>query len=660
MRARKSSIQSNRGRLRRVIVVGAGAAGLMTTWRLCEGGIPVLLVSRTPARRALSAAAQSGLNACLGLAEGDSVEAHLEDSLVAGELLAHRPPVRGMAETAPRLVELMAAIGVPFARTADGRLSPRHLAGSRAPRTAHVATTTGQHVISALDEQVRRLETVDVTDNHGASIPGEKMVERLESHELVSLVLDDDGAVSGVVTADVRTLRVQAFAGDAVCLATGGYAGLFGRRTTGVASLGAATGVAFRQGAIVANPELIEIHPMAVAGSGAALPGDALLSAGARLWVKKSAADSRLPGEVPERERDYPLERLRPARAGLFSDQIARAVLRAIEESGGLNDGSAAVPAYLDVTHLAPAALRSMAPALELYEKLTGRDPCAEPMEILPAAHVSLGGLWVDFEATADGSLVTDSPRSHATSLPGLYACGEADYQYHGARRLPGNGLLSCLYGGLLAANGMIACRDSMARSAFDLPGSVFDKQEADARGALETLLERATEGEGPSPFAIRDDLGDLLDRGLFAERDDRALDELIAGIDRSRDQIDRSRIADGSTRMNRSLELLRQLGSALPLARAAAMGALGRDECRGCHHKPARQDASQKGEGIAAPPKTTLARTTGSGDIELLERFEYQCAGSTISVTGDVTPAMRPPDSTKADDERSARKELR
>jgi succinate dehydrogenase / fumarate reductase flavoprotein subunit len=651
----KAGATSDRGRVRRVIVVGGGLAGLMTTLKLCEAGVPVLLVSLLPARRSHSVCAQGGINASVNTkGEGDSPRIHLEETLYGGDFLANQPPVNGMTQAAPGLIHLLDRMGVPFNRTPEGRLDFRRFGGSLYHRTAFAGATTGQQLVYALDDQVRRFETVDVTDEHGIAIPGERLVRRLEHLDLVGLVRDDNGVAVGIVTQDLHTMRCKAFPADAVCLATGGLGAVFGRSTNSTQCTGSASAVAFRAGAVYANGEFIQVHPTAIPGADKLrLISESARGEGGRIWVPKDARDGRAPVDIPEGERDYFLERLYPGYGNLVPRDIAaRAIFRlCLHEGRGLYDANAKRnehAVYLDVTHIDRRILQGkLAGILEIYAKFAGEDPYTTPMRVFPAVHYSMGGLWVDFEADASGDMVVGSPRNHATSIPGLYAVGECDYQYHGANRLGANSLLSCLYGGLVTGPAIATYRDSLARSAFDLPGSVFDRAETAQVDAFEALLKRDSDQASENGFQLHDELGEIMLRECTTERTNAGLEHALEKIDELRDRSARVEVGDPAGVLNQSVQHLRHLDHMLLLARVVASGALRRQECRGAHYKPALDpelEAAAPGRDDANWLRTTLATCGERDEIRFVDGFTYECAGTSVSVSDAVDTSLVSP----------------
>src|SRR6476646_10541532 len=297
----------------------------MTVIRLCEANVPVLLFSLVPVKRSHSVCAQGGINASVNTkGEGDSPRVHFEATVLGGDFLAQQPPCLGMAEAAPSIVYLLDRMGVPFNRTPEGLLDFRRFGGTLFHRTAFAGATTGQQLLYALDEQVRRYETVDVEDEHGVSIPGEKMVQKFESWDFLSCVLGDDGTCVGIVAQDLKNMAVRAFRGDAVCLATGGPGIIFGRSTNSVICTGTAAAAVYKQGAIYGNGEFIQVHPTAIPGADKLrLISESARGEGGRVWVPKDAYDKRDPKEIPEKDRRYFLEEKYPLYKNLVPRDVA-------------------------------------------------------------------------------------------------------------------------------------------------------------------------------------------------------------------------------------------------------------------------------------------------------------------------------------------------
>lgn len=601
-------------RVRRVIVVGGGLASLMTTIKLCEAGVPVDLISLVPVKRSHSVCAQGGINASI----------QLEEIACGGDFLANQPPIKGMVEAAPGIMDMLDRMGVPFHRAPEG-----------------------QQILHALDEQVRRLETVDVRDELGVTVPGERMVRKHEFWDFLGAVLDDSGACVGCVAQDLRSMQIRAFTGDAVVLATGGCGVIFGRSTMSVICTGTAASAVYQQGAIYANGEFIQVHPTAVPGADKLRPiPESARREGGRVWVPKDPKDRRDPRDIPEKERDYLLERMYPDDGNLVPCDIAsRAIFKAcVHEGRGIlhpETGKNELEVYLDLTHIDEKLLRArLAGALEICEKFAGVDPCRSPMRVSPAVHCSMGGLWVDFEPDASGSLKVGSPRNHATSIPGLYAAGEVEYQYHGANRLGDSALLSCIYGGMVTGPAVASYRESLRRSAFDAPRSIFEEAEGrHEEGYQRILTQNQGGGAAENAYRLHAELGESMLRDCTIERDNAALDGVIGKIGEIEERLGRVRCTDTSARMNQGAPFVRHLSNMVVLARVIAEGARRRDESRGAHYKPASPRRDD-----AAWLRTTLARHGGPGTVQLIRGFDYSCAGQTVHVTDAVDTSLVAP----------------
>lgn len=652
--AAKTSIRSEGGKVRRVVVVGGGLAGLMTVIKLCEAKVPVDLLSLVPVKRSHSVCAQGGINASVNTkGEGDSPQVHLEETAYGGDFLANQPPIKGMAEAAPGIVFMLDRMGVPFNRTPEGLLDFRRFGGTLYHRTAFAGATTGQQLLYALDEQVRRFEVADVQDEHGVAIPGEKMVRKWEFWDFLSAVLDDSGVCVGCVAQDLKTMAIRYFQADAVVLATGGCGILFGRSTLSTICTGTAASAVYQQGAVYANGEFIQVHPTAIPGADKLrLISESARGEGGRVWVPKDKHDRREPRDIPEKDRDYFLERMYPGYGNLVPRDIASRALFKVcfHEGRGIfnpTTGKNELAVYLDLTHKDEKVLRAkLAGILEIYEKFVGVDPYHNPMKVFPAVHYSMGGLWVDFERDARGSLAVGSPRNHATSIPGLYAVGEVDYQYHGANRLGANSLLSCIYGGMVTGPAVAAYQRNMAKSAFDLPKSIFEKAEKKAREDYERILtQNQDDPAAENPFVLHGELGETMLRDCTIERDNKTLEGVLAKLDELDQRVKKVKAPDTSPRMNQSAVFVRHLENMLVLARVIALGAKSRDESRGAHYKPEfpkRNDAEWL--------RTTLAVHAGRGAVKFVREFDYACAGKPIHVTDAVDTSLVAPRERKYD----------
>jgi succinate dehydrogenase / fumarate reductase flavoprotein subunit len=650
MAASKSLTRSESGKVRRVVVVGGGLAGLMTVIKLCEAGVPVDLFSLVPVKRSHSVCAQGGINASVNTkGEGDSPQVHLEETVYGGDFLANQPPVKGMCDAAPSIVYMLDRMGVPFNRTAEGLLDFRRFGGTLFHRTAFAGATTGQQLLYALDEQVRRWETIDVEDDRGERVPGEKMVRKLEWWDMVGLVLDDEGICRGIVAQDLKTMAIEAFPGDAVCLATGGCGIVFGRSTNSVINTGTAASAAYQQGACYANGEFIQVHPTAIPGADKLrLISESVRGEGGRVWVPRDLKERRAGREVPENQREYFLEDKYPGYGNLVPRDIASRELfkKCFHDKRGVfnaQSGKNENEVYLDVTHIPRETLhKKLAGVLEIYEKFVGEDPYVNPMRVFPAVHYSMGGLWVDFDRAANGSLVMGSPRNQATSIPGLYACGESEYQYHGANRLGANSLLSCIWGGMVTGPAIASYRKSVKKSAFDMPSSLFDRSQRREQKKFEAIL--AMDGD-ENPYILHDELAQTMLVDCTIERHNQTLDRVLAKIEELGQRARKVGVTDTvNGKMNQGAQFVRHLNNMIVLARVIAQGARNRDESRGAHFKPEftqRDDANWL--------RTTLAfhqgAQSGSADtVRYVREFDYALAGERVHVTDAVDISLVKP----------------
>jgi succinate dehydrogenase / fumarate reductase flavoprotein subunit len=646
--AAKSTIRSEGGKVRRVVVIGGGLAGLMTTIKLCEAKVPVDLISLVPVKRSHSVCAQGGINASVNTkGEGDSPQVHLEETAYGGDFLGNQPPIKGMADAAPGIVYMLDRMGVPFNRTPEGLLDFRRFGGTLFHRTAFAGATTGQQLLYALDEQVRRWETEDVVDEHGINMPGEKMVRKFEFWDFLQAVLDDNGTCVGAVAQDLKTMQIRYFQGDAVVLATGGLGIIFGRSTLSVICTGTASSAVYQQGAVYANGECIQVHPTAIPGADKLrLISESARGEGGRVWVPKDGKDKRNPKDIPEKERDYFLERMYPGYGNLVPRDIAsRALFKTCfhEGRGIFNDktGKNENEVYLDLTHKDEKFLRAkLAGILEIYEKFVGVDPYHNPMKVFPAVHYSMGGLWVDYEKAANGSIVTGSPRNHSTNIPGLYAVGEVDYQYHGANRLGANSLLSCIWGGMATGPAVASYQKNLAKSSYDLPKSIFEKAEKKAQDDYERILKQNQDkSDAENPYVLHAELGETMLRDVTIERDNATIDKVLEKISEYDERVKKVKSPDTSARVNQGAQFVRHLENMLVLARVIATGARNRDESRGAHYKPKfekRNDAEWL--------RTTMAKHEQKGAVKFIRALDYSLGGKSIHVTDEVDTSLVTP----------------
>jgi succinate dehydrogenase / fumarate reductase, flavoprotein subunit len=561
----------------RVLVVGGGLGGLAATMKLAELGIAVDLMSLTPVKRSHSVCAQGGINSVNGLTrqQGDNEWKHFDDTVYGGDFLQHQPPVKEMCEWGPRIIDLMDRLGVPFNRTAEGFRDQRRFGGTLFKRTAFAGATTGQQLLYALDEQVRRW--------HAAG-----KVELYEGWDFLGPVLDDDGRCRGAIAQNLVTMEIRAFPADAVVLGVGGCGLIFGRSTMSMACTGAAASRAARAGAKYGNAEFIQVHPTAIPGADKLrLMSESARGEGGRVWVPRTPHDPRDPLTILEGERYYFLEERYPKYGNLVPRDIATREIFDVCVNEGLSVDAGQQCVYLDLTHIPREELdRKLGGILSIYEKFQGVDPRAVPMKIFPAVHYSMGGLWVDYERTADGGLVPGSPRNQQTNIPGLYALGECDYQYHGGNRLGANSLLSCIFSGLIIAPGIEKSLKSLKASASD---SQFDQllrgQRAVKQLDHDALLKRDAGRE--NPYLIHQQLGDVMTKAATVVRHNDQLRDAIQKVGELGERVERCALSDTGNWTNQNVVFTKSLRDMFPIAKAILHGALARDESRGAHYKP-------------------------------------------------------------------------
>jgi succinate dehydrogenase / fumarate reductase flavoprotein subunit len=557
----------------RVLVIGGGLAGLSASMRLAELGVQVDLVSLVPVKRSHSVCAQGGINSVNSLTrqQGDNEWKHFDDTVYGGDFLQHQPPVKEMADWGPRIVDLMDRLGVPFNRTPEGFRDQRRFGGTLYKRTAFAGATTGQQLLYSLDEQVRRREV-------------EGKVKKWEFWDFLEPVLDDSGRCRGAICQDLVTMQFRAFPADAVILATGGCGLIYGRSTMSMVCTGSAVSRAYRAGAAYANGEFIQVHPTAIPGADKLrLMSESARGEGGRVWVPRKPHDARDPREIPEAERMYFLEERYPKYGNLVPRDIATREIFDICTNEGLSVEKDRLCVYLDLTHVPRETLdRKLGGILEIYEKFQGVDPRMVPMKIFPAVHYSMGGLWVDYEKSGSGGLVEGSPRNQQTTIPGLYAIGECDYQYHGANRLGANSLLSCIFSGLFCAPGvMAACEAGGGEPSARLFDAGIRRQEERHRG----LLARTAGRE--NPYELHQELGNLMTRVATVVRRNDQLAAAYAEVAALEERWQRCAVSDSGNWTNQNVVFTKSLGDMFPLAKLILKGALLRDECRGAHYKP-------------------------------------------------------------------------
>jgi len=557
----------------RVIVIGGGLAGLAATMKMAELGMSVLVVSFLPVKRSHSVCAQGGINGAVNIkGEGDSPDIHFYDTVKGGDFLAHQPLCKDMCHHAPYVINLMDRLGVTFNRTPEGNLDFRRFGGTLYHRTAFAGATTGQQLLYALDEQVRHYEVQGI-------------VEKMEAHEYLGAVLNDDRRCVGAVIHNLRSGEIKAEKGDAVILATGGPGLVYGRSTNSMVCTGTAVTSAYLQGAKYGNGEFIQIHPSAIPGRDKLrLMSESARGEGGRVWVPKKAGDSRKPKEIPEAERFYFLEERYPLFGNLVPRDVgAREIYDiCVNDKLGVNGE---MKVYLDLTHHTREFLdHRLGGILEIYEKFTGVDPREEPMEIFPAVHYSMGGIWTDYTRTDEGLIDHQSPQNQMTSITGLYAAGEADYQYHGGNRLGANSLLSCIYTGLMMSSGVLNYVKNVPQAAEDVPETVYT---ASVKKWQESYTNINSMNGNENPYALHREMAEEMISNVLIVRENEKLKSTLDKINEFESRWKNVKCVDTTDWSNPVPSFINQLWNMIQLSKIITKGALLRDEFRGSHYKP-------------------------------------------------------------------------
>ena len=538
-------------------IVGGGLAGLAAAMKIAEAGHEVDLISVVPVKRSHSVCAQGGINGAVNTkGEGDSPAKHLDDTVYGGDFLANQPPVKRMTDMAPEIIYLFDRMGVPFSRTKEGLMDFRRFGGTLHHRTAFAGASTGQQLLYALDEQVRRFET-------------QGKVTKYEGWEMLSLVLDDYQVCRGLIAMNLQTLELKAFAADAVIMATGGPGLVFGKSTNSQTCTGSAVSACYQQGAHYANGEFIQVHPTSIPGEDKLrLMSESARGEGGRVWVPKNEGETRDPKSIPEAERWYFLEEKYPAYGNLVPRDIAtREIFQVCLEGHGVGGEN---QVYLDLTHIPAETLtRKLGAILEIYEMFVGDDPRHVPMRIFPGVHYSMGGLWVDFE--------------QRTNIPGLFAAGECDYSIHGANRLGANSLVSCVYGGFVAAPSAIDYAKNVERGETETNGvhAAELKRQQEINDAIV-----ASEG-GENQYKLHEELGRVMTDNVTVVRYNDRLQATDDKIRELQERFKKISINDSNLWATQAVPHARQLANMLELARVITLGALNRNESRGAHYKP-------------------------------------------------------------------------
>ncbi|WP_027724139.1 succinate dehydrogenase flavoprotein subunit [Tuberibacillus calidus] len=531
----------------KIIVVGGGLAGLMSAIKAAEAGVHVDLFSLVPVKRSHSVCAQGGINGAVNTkGEGDSPWIHFDDTIYGGDFLANQPQVKAMCEAAPSIINLMDRMGVMFNRTPEGLLDFRRFGGTKHHRTAYAGATTGQQLLYALDEQVRRWEV-------------NGLITKYEYWEFLSAVIDDEEVCRGIVAQNLHSMEIKTFAADAVILATGGLGIIFGKSTNSMINTGSAASAVYQQGVYYANGEFIQIHPTAIPGDDKLrLMSESARGEGGRIWTYKDGKPW------------YFLEEKYPAYGNLVPRDIATREIFdvCVNQKLGINGENMV---YLDLSHKDPHELDvKLGGIIEIYEKFVGEDPHKVPMKVFPAVHYSMGGMWVDI--------------NQMTNIKGLFACGEADYQYHGANRLGANSLLSAIYGGMVTGPNAVEYIRGLDKHAEDLSSRLFEQNRIREQEKFDNIM--AMDGT-ENAYVLHKELGEWMTDNVTIVRYNKNLLKTDEKIQELMERWKNININDTSKWSNSGASFTRQLWNMLQLARVITLGAYNRNESRGAHYKP-------------------------------------------------------------------------
>lgn len=561
-----------------IIVVGTGLAGAGAASALGELGynVKVFCYQDSP-RRAHSVAAQGGINAAKNYQnDGDSVYRLFYDMIKGGDFRAREANVYRAAEVSNQVIDHYTALGVPFARDYGGTIDNRSFGGVQVSRTFYAKGQTGQQcLLGTYSSLSRQIASGNV-----------KMYNRREMMNLVII----DGKARGIIARNLITGEIERHAAHAVVLATGGYGTIYYLSTLAVNSHASAAWTAYLKGAVFANPSFIQIHPTSIPvlnpyQSKLTLMSESLRNDG-RVWVPKEKGDKRLPGQIPENERDYYLERKYPAFGNLVPRDIAsRAAKERCDAGFGVGDTGLAV--YLDfkdsIAKQGEKAIENKYGNLfEMYEKITGENPYKTPMKIYPAGHYTMGGLWVDYELM--------------TTIPGLFAIGESNFSDHGANRLGASSLMQCSGDGYFILPVTITnyLADHIKLPKFKTDTPEFDTAEKEVREKINKLL--AVKGK-QSAKTFHKRLGKIMWDYSGLVRNEAGLKKALNLIDELKEEFWRDVRIPGSTdTMNPDLDKACRVADFFDLGKLIVTDALNRKESCGAHFR----EESQTEEGEA------------------------------------------------------------
>lgn len=550
-----------------IIVVGSGLAGSSAAATLAELGYNVkAFCFQDSARRAHSVAAQGGINAAKNFQnDGDSVYRLFYDTLKSGDFRAREADVYRLAELSNNIIDQCIAQGVPFAREYGGLLDNRSFGGAQVSRTFYARGQTGQQLLigaySALSRQIAKGKV--------------KMYPRTEMLDLVTI----DGKARGIVVRNLVTGKIESHSAHAVLLCTGGYGNIYFLSTNSMGANVGATWQAHKKGAFFANPCFAQIHPTCIPvhdrhQSKLTLMSESLRNDG-RVWVPLKVGDKRPPQEIPEADRDYFLERKYPAFGNLVPrDVAARSVKQVCDEGRGV--GSTGLAVYLDFKDAIDRRGEEIIKAqygnlFQIYEKITSENAYKEPMKIYPAVHYTMGGLWVDYNLM--------------TTIPGLYALGEANFSEHGANRLGASGLMQTLAEGYFVLPRTIA--DYLAKMPSDKVSTdhpAFKDTEEDVKRMISRLL--ALKGE-KTVDEYHKELGLILWDYCGMSRNAEGLKTAKEKIKAIEGEFwENLNMVGTNEELNQTLEKALRVADYLEMSQLMVEDALHRNESCGCHFR--------------------------------------------------------------------------
>jgi succinate dehydrogenase / fumarate reductase flavoprotein subunit len=549
-----------------VIVIGTGLAGSSAAASLAAEGFRVkAFCFQDSPRRAHSIAAQGGINAAKDFAnEGDSVRRLFVDTMKGGDFRSREANVWRLAQLSENIIDQAVAQGVPFNREYGGSLATRSFGGVLVQRTFYSRGQTGQQLMlgaySALQHQVAAGNA-----------------EVFNRHEMLDVVLVD-GVARGVIVRNLVTGEIERHAGDAVILASGGYTNVYYLSTNAMGSNVTAIWRAHRQGALMANPCYTQIHPTCIPQSGEyqsklTLMSESLRNDG-RVWVPRSPGETRTPGDIPDAERYYFLEERYPAFGNLAPRDIASRAAKTVCDDG-LGVGGTGRGVYLDfrdaiAEHGRDTIERKYGNLFDMYSKITGDDPYRTPMMIYPAPHYAMGGLWVDYELQ--------------TTIPGLFAIGEANFSDHGANRLGASALMQTLADGYFIVPHTVT--DYMTRSgdAVGTDDSAFEATQDKVEAHIAALVD-----VGGSTVAqdFHQRLGNVMLDKCGLARNAEGLTEALGEIRRIKAEFwSDLRVDPGVEELNQSLEYANRVSDFLELGELMCHDALRHEESCGGHFR--------------------------------------------------------------------------